>query len=38
MHCGSHIASAGARVLLGFTIALENLHYLTGDARLCAPQ
>lgn len=35
---GSHIPAVNARVMCGFTIALDDLYYLTGDGRFCVPQ
>jgi hypothetical protein len=35
---GAHVPSANAAVLRGFKVALDDLYYLTGDGRFCAPQ
>jgi hypothetical protein len=35
---GAHVPSADTRVLRGFEVALDDLYYLTGDGRFCAPQ
>ena len=35
---GAHVPSADARALCGFTVALDDLYYLTGEGRFCAPQ
>lgn len=35
---GAHVASADARVLRNFSVALDDLYYLTLDGRFCAPQ
>jgi ApeA N-terminal domain 1 len=35
---GAHVPSVNAAVLRGFKVALDDLYYLTGDRRFCAPQ
>jgi hypothetical protein len=34
---GAHVASADAQVLRNFRVSLDDLYYLTGDGRFCAP-
>lgn len=34
---GAHVASADAQVLHSFRVSLDDLYYLTGDGRFCAP-
>ncbi|QCX26725.1 hypothetical protein FC770_15965 [Nocardioides jishulii] len=35
---GAHLLSADERSLTGVRIAVDDLYYLTGDGRFCAPQ